>query len=407
MFLKIHRNFFYFMLYWNRICANLEETGWISAGLLTEKVNAEREENDMKKTMTMLLACAITAASLAGCSGADKTQTAAEKETVEETTAAETAAETASEKETSEAVKPDSATEPLRVGSLKGPTTIGLVSLMDKASNGESEGAYEFTMAADASELAAQVVSGDLDIALVPANLASVLYQKTKQGIEVIDINTLGVLYVVASDDSISTMEDLKGKTVYMTGKGTTPEFAMNYLLAENGLGSGDVTMEFKSEAAEVASILKEDPSAIGVLPQPFASAACMQNPELKTVMDLTEQWDLLNKEGNSRMITGVTIVRTGFLEEHEAAVEQFLKDHAESAEYTSAEPEKAAQLVADIGIVEKAAMAQKAMPLCNIVCITGEEMKQALSGYLEVLSGQDAKSIGGTLPGDDFYYLP
>ena len=147
------------MLYWNRICANLEETGWISAGLLTEKMNAEREENDMKKTMTMLLACAITAASLAGCSGADKTQTAAEKETVEETTAAETAAETASEKETSEAVKPDSATEPLRVGSLKGPTTIGLVSLMDKASNGESEGAYEFTMAADASELAAQVVS--------------------------------------------------------------------------------------------------------------------------------------------------------------------------------------------------------------------------------------------------------
>jgi len=192
-----------------------------------------------------------------------------------------------------------------------------------------------------------------------------------------------------------------------MTGKGTTPEFAMNYLLAENGLGSGDVTMEFKSEAAEVASILKEDPSAIGVLPQPFASAACMQNPELKTVMDLTEQWDLLNKEGNSRMVTGVTIVRTGFLEEHEAAVERFLKDHAESAEYTSAEPEKAAQLVADIGIVEKAAMAQKAMPLCNIVCITGEEMKQALSGYLEVLSGQDAKSIGGTLPGDDFYYLP
>ena len=123
--------------------------------------------------------------------------------------------------------------------------------------------------------------------------------------------------------------------------------------------------------------------------------------------MDLTEQWDLLNKEGNSRMVTGVTIVRTGFLEEHEAAVEQFLKDHAESAEYTSAEPEKAAQLVADIGIVEKAAMAQKAMPLCNIVCITGEEMKQALSGYLEVLSGQNAKSIGGTLPGDDFYYLP
>lgn len=299
-------------------------------------------------------------------------------------------------------------TEPsVRVGSLKGPTSMGLAYLMEAAKNGETDSAYEFTMAGKADELVGNIANGSLDIALVPANVASVLYNKTQGQVKVIDINTLGVLYVVASDDSISSMADLKGKTVYMTGKGTTPEFAMNYLLAENGLGSGDVTMEFKSEAAEVASILKEDATAIGVLPQPFATAACMQNPELKTVMDLTEQWDLLNKEGKSRMVTGVTIVRTGFLEENEAAVEQFLKDHAESTQYTSAEPEKAAELVAGLGIVEKAPMAQKAMPLCNIVCITGEEMKQALSGYLEVLSDQDAKSIGGTLPGDDFYYLP
>lgn len=332
----------------------------------------------------------------------EETEHSEAESTEAENTGAETGSETVSEEK-----KEDSGAAAVRVGSLKGPTSMGLAYLMETAENGETANTYEFTMAGKADELVGNIANGSLDIALVPANVASVLYNKTQGQVKVIDINTLGVLYVVASDDSISKMEDLKGKTVYMTGKGTTPEFAMNYLLAENGLGSGEVTMEFKSEAAEVASILREDPSAIGVLPQPFASAACMQNPELKTVMDLTEQWDLLNKEGNSRMVTGVTIVRTGFLEEHEAAVEQFLKDHAESAEYTSAEPEKAAQLVADIGIVEKAAMAQKAMPLCNIVCITGEEMKQALSGYLEVLSGQDAKSIGGTLPGDDFYYLP
>lgn len=332
----------------------------------------------------------------------EETEHSEAESTEAESTGAETGSEAVSEEE-----KEGSGAAAVRVGSLKGPTSMGLAYLMETAKNGEIANTYEFTMAGKADELVGNIANGSLDIALVPANVASVLYNKTQGQVKVIDINTLGVLYVVASDDSISTMEDLKGKTVYMTGKGTTPEFAMNYLLAENGLGSGDVTMEFKSEAAEVASILKEDPSAIGVLPQPFASAACMQNPELKTVMDLTEQWDLLNKEGKSRMVTGVTIVRTGFLEEHEAAVERFLKDHAESAEYTSAEPEKAAQLVADIGIVEKAAMAQKAMPLCNIVCITGEEMKQALSGYLEVLSGQDAKSIGGTLPGDDFYYLP
>lgn len=375
----------------------------------------------MKKQISVLTAL-LTAAAFAvtGCGASSgnaapsASSKAASQEVSEETKHSEaettkaenTGAETGSET-VSEEAKEDSGAAAVRVGSLKGPTSMGLAYLMETAKNGETANTYEFTMAGKADELVGNIANGSLDIALVPANVASVLYNKTQGQVKVIDINTLGVLYVVASDDSISTMEDLKGKTVYMTGKGTTPEFAMNYLLAENGLGSGDVTMEFKSEAAEVASILKEDPSAIGVLPQPFASAACMQNPELKTVMDLTEQWDLLNKEGNSRMVTGVTIVRTGFLEEHEAAVERFLKDHAESAEYTSAEPEKAAQLVADIGIVEKAAMAQKAMPLCNIVCITGEEMKQALSGYLEVLSGQDAKSIGGTLPGDDFYYLP
>lgn len=375
----------------------------------------------MKKQISVLTAL-LTAAAFAvtgcGASGDNAAPSASSKAASQEvpeetehseaesTEAENTGAETGSEA-VSEEEKEGSGAAAVRVGSLKGPTSMGLAYLMETAKNGETANTYEFIMAGKADELVGNIANGSLDIALVPANVASVLYNKTQGQVKVIDINTLGVLYVVASDDSISTMEDLKGKTVYMTGKGTTPEFAMNYLLAENGLGSGDVTMEFKSEAAEVASILKEDPSAIGVLPQPFASAACMQNPELKTVMDLTEQWDLLNKEGKSRMVTGVTIVRTGFLEEHEAAVERFLKDHAESAEYTSAEPEKAAQLVADIGIVEKAAMAQKAMPLCNIVCITGEEMKQALSGYLEVLSGQDAKSIGGTLPGDDFYYLP
>ena len=381
----------------------------------------QRGECTVKKQISVLTAL-LTAAAFAvtGCSASgdnaapSASSKAASQEVPEETEHSEaesteaenTGAETGSEA-VSEEEKEGSGASAVRVGSLKGPTSMGLAYLMETAKNGETANTYEFTRAGKADELVGNIANGSLDIALVPANVASVLYNKTQGQVKVIDINTLGVLYVVASDDSISTMEDLKGKTVYMTGKGTTPEFAMNYLLAENGLGSGDVTMEFKSEAAEVASILKEDPSAIGVLPQPFASAACLQNPELKTVMDLTEQWDLLNKEGNSRMVTGVTIVRTGFLEEHEAAVEQFLKDHAESAEYTSAEPEKAAQLVADIGIVEKAAMAQKAMPLCNIVCITGEEMKQALSGYLEVLSGQDAKSIGGTLPGDDFYYLP
>lgn len=295
----------------------------------------------------------------------------------------------------------------IRVGSLKGPTSMGLVSLMDKAAKGETSNVYEFTMTGKADELVGKIANGDLDIALVPANVASVLYAKTQGNVTVLDINTLGVLYVVASDDSITSMADLKGRTIYMTGKGTTPEYVMNYLLKENGLGSGDVDLQFKSEATEVASILKQDSSAIGVLPQPFATAACIQNEDLKTVLDLTEQWDMLNKDSGSMLVTGVTLVRSDFLRENRSPIEDFLKDHAESTLFTSGHPEEAAALIAAQGIVEKAPIAQKALPYCNIVCITGQEMKDALSGYLSILMEQDAKSIGGQMPGDDFYYMP
>lgn len=295
----------------------------------------------------------------------------------------------------------------IRVGSLKGPTSMGLVSLMDKSAKGQTSNVYEFTMAGKADELVGKIASGDLDIALVPANVASVLYNKTQGNVTVLDINTLGVLYVVASDDSITSMADLKGRTIYMTGKGTTPEYVMNYLLKENGLTSDQVTLEFKSEATEVASILKEDSTAIGVLPQPFATAACIQNPELKTVLDLTEQWNQLNQDTGSMLVTGVTLVRSDFLRENRSPVADFLKDHQDSALYAAEHEEEAAQLIVEQGIVEKAPIAQKALPYCNIVCLTGQEMKDALSGYLSTLNEQDPKSIGGQMPGDDFYYMP
>ena len=295
----------------------------------------------------------------------------------------------------------------IRVGSLKGPTSMGLVSLMDKAARGETSNVYEFTMAGKADELVGKIANGDLDIALLPANVASVLYAKTQGNVTVLDINTLGVLYVVASDDSISSMADLKGRTIYMTGKGTTPEYVVNYLLKENGLSTSDVDLQFKSEATEVASLLKEDSSAIGVLPQPFATAACIQNPDLKTVLDLTEQWNLLNKDTGSMLVTGVTLVRSDFLRENQAPVAEFLEEHAQSALFATEHVEEAAELIAAQGIVEKAPIAQKALPYCNIVCLTGQEMKDALSGYLSTLMEQDPKSIGGQLPGDDFYYMP
>ena len=340
----------------------------------------------MKKMIALGMA-AIMCLSMTACS----VSTSYKNETTAAATeAAETTAEAASTKGASdEAV--------LHIGSLKGPTTMGLVSLMDKASKGESEGSYDFTMVTDASELAAQMVSGDLDIALVPANLASILYQKTKQGVEVIDINTLGVLYVAAADDSIQSIADLKGKTLYMTGKGTTPDYVLQYLLSANGMTSDDLTIEYKSEAAEVAAVLKEQTDAIGLLPQPFVTVAMAQNENLKMVLNLTEEWEKLGVD--SSMVTGVAVIRKDVADANPGAVKNFLEEYKSSVDWVNANAADAAALIENYDIV-KAAVAEKAIPACHIVCTTGKDMKSELSGYLSVLAEQNPAAVGGRLTG-------
>ena len=307
---------------------------------------------------------------------------------------AETPAETPAEEPVEEAVT-------VRVGSLKGPTSLGLLNMMDRAERNETEGTYEFNIVTAADEMAANVVQGNVDIALVPANLASVLYKKTEGKVTVIDINTLGVLYCVSADDSITGVKDLAGKTVVTTGQGTTPEFSLRYLLKEYGVE--DCNIEFKSEATEVIIALQQDPSLIAVLPQPFATAAQIKNETLKANFALGDAWDELNN--GSRMVTGVTIVRNDFLAEHPGAVNKFLHDHFGSVD-ASKDVDATAELAVKYGIVEAAPVAKKALPSCALVCLTGEEMKTALSGYLQVLFDADPASVGGALPEDGFYYV-
>lgn len=378
----------------------------------------------MKKIFPVMLAAALGLSLLSGCasSGTDAASSAAETtaaETAAETEAAETAApETTSESSSKEtaAEETDSAEASaapaeetvVRVGGLKGPTTMGLVKLMQDAENGEAQNAYEFTMVTAADELTAMVAGDQVDIALLPANVASVLYHKTNQNVSVIDINTLGVLYLVSGDTSITSLDQLAGKTVYLTGKGTTPDYVFNYLLSSAGLSAEDVTLDFRSEATEVAAILAENPEAVGLLPQPFVTVALSQNDALSIIMDLTEEWDKLQAEdSNSRLVTGVTIVNNDFLSSHPDMVDAFLEEHEASALYTDNHPAEAAELIAAAGIVAKAPIAEQALPYCNITCITGEDMKEALSGYLEVLYEQAPESVGGSLPDDAFYYIP
>ena len=295
----------------------------------------------------------------------------------------------------------------VRIGGLKGPTSMGLVFLQEQAENGQAKQAYEFTMAAGADELLPLMIKGELDIALIPANVASVLYGKTEGGISVLNINTLGVLYMVSGDDSIDSMESLRGRTIYLTGKGTTPDYVLQYLLTSNGIDVSECTLEYRSEATEVAVLLAEQPQAIGLLPQPFVTVACAQNDQLKVVLDMNEQWNLVQGEGGSSMVTGVTVVRNDFLQEHPEAVANFMTEHAASVQAIQEDPDKGAELVVATGIIAKEPIARKAIPQCNITCIDGENMRQALSGYLQVLYDLDPQAVGGALPEESFYYIP
>lgn len=293
----------------------------------------------------------------------------------------------------------------VRIASLKGPTSMGLVKLMQDAESGDTQNDYTFQIEGTADAITPLLVRGDLDVAMVPCNLASVLINKTEGALKIAAINTLGVLYVLENGETIQSVADLKGKTIYSTGQGTTPEYALNYVLAGNGLNpEADVDIEFKTESTEVASAMLNDQAAIAVLPQPYVTGVLAQNADVRVALSLTEEWD---KIGNgSAMITGVALVRTDFLEKNPDALDLFLEEYRNSTVYVNEHPAEAGEWIAEIGITASAAVAEKAIPQCNIVCITGQEMVQKASGYLTALYEQNPQSVGGKLPDETYFYI-
>ena len=290
-------------------------------------------------------------------------------------------------------------TESLRVGALKGPTAMGMVYMMS------DDGVNQYTLAGSADELTPKLIKGELDIACVPANLAAVLYNKTEGQIVTLAVNTLGVLYIVENGgESVRSMADLKGKTIVAAGKGSTPEFGLRYLLEQNGLDPDkDVTVDWKSEHAECVAALAAGTADLALLPQPFVTVAQGKLENLRTALDLTAEWDAL--DNGSAMITGVAVVRRDLAEERPELVEKFLAEYAVSVDWVNENTAEAAELVAQNGIIESPAIAERALPHCNIVCLTGQEMYEKLSGYLQVLAEAAPESVGGALPRDDFYY--
>ena len=290
--------------------------------------------------------------------------------------------------------------EAIQVGALTGPTAMGMVKLLE-----DGKEVYEPTILGAADELVPLILQGQVDIASVPANLAATLYNKTEGGITVLAVNVLGVLYIGEyNTENLNTLADLKGQTIYATGKGSTPEYFLRYVLSQNGIDPDkDVTIEWKSEPSEVVALLNAEQQGIAMLPQPYVTAAASQLGEgFRVALSLSDQWAAL--DNGTLCTTAVVMARSEFVAENPEAAEAFLGELEASVAWVNENVADAAQLCEDYGII-KAPVAQKAIPQCNLVCLTGAEMKEALSGCLGVIFDQNPKAVGGQLPGDDFYH--
>lgn len=365
----------------------------------------------MKRKITALLLSLVLAAAMTGCGGPDSSassssQASSGTEGSPASSAASSAPEASEEASSQPSSEPAASGEPIQVAALKGPTAMGLVKLMD---DNDSSGApsYDFSIYASPDEITPKLVQGELDLAAVPANLASVLYNKTQGKIQVLAVNTLGVLYLVESGDSVSTVEDLRGRTIFASGKGSTPEYALNYMLSQNGIDpEKDVSIEWRSEHSECVAALASTENAVAMLPQPFATTALTKNESIRIALDMTEEWEKLAQENGAptTLITGVAVARADFVQQNPDAVKKFLEEYSGSVKYVTEHNDEAAELVGKYGIVT-AEVAKQALPQCNITFLSGSDMKDKLSSYLSVLLEQNPQAVGGKLPGDDFYY--
>ena len=350
----------------------------------------------MKRLSLLVLAC-LFVLMVAGCGKNETTPAATSTPTPTEAATGEpTEAVTETPTPTPEPVD-------INVAVLKGPTAIGMVRLMSSAENGAAKNNYHFTVAGTADEITASIIKGDIPVAAVPCNLAATLYNKTKGGVTVCAVNTLGVLYILDTGDSVQTLADLKGKTIYATGAGTTPEYTLRHLLSKAGIDPDkDVTITFVSEASEAAAkIAASDEEVIAMLPQPYVTIAKSKKEGTRVAIDITAEWEKVTGE---TLVTGVIVANTAWLKENDAAFRTFLAEYKDSTAFATEHVDEAAELVEHFDIF-KAAIAKQAIPQCNIVCYTGDEMKKAVSDYLKVLFDANPKAVGGALPGDDFYY--
>lgn len=290
--------------------------------------------------------------------------------------------------------------EPVNITMLKGPTGIGAVKLMEESEKNETDGNYNINVSAAADDAMAKIISGEVDIAAVPTNTAPLIYNKTNGNIEVLAVNTLGVLYIVENGDSIHTIEDLEGKTIYSSGQGAVPEYVLNYLLEKNNVEN--VNIVYMTEHAEVAAALADGRADIALLPEPNVTAVMMKNSEIRIAVDVNDEW---KKTNGSELAMGCIVAGKQFIDENKEAVDKFLKEYSESIDYVNNNVPEAAELVEKYGIMASSDAAVKAIPNCNIVYKEKDEMKTMLEAFYDVLYKANPKSVGGEIPDTELYY--
>ena len=290
--------------------------------------------------------------------------------------------------------------EPVNITMLKGPTGIGAVKLMEESEKNETDGNYNINVSAAADDAMAKIISGEVDIAAVPTNIAPLIYNKTNGNIEVLAVNTLGVLYIVENGDSIHTIEDLEGKTIYSSGQGAVPEYVLNYLLEKNNVEN--VNIVYMTEHAEVAAALADGRADIALLPEPNVTAVIMKDSEIKIAVDINDEW---KKTNGSELAMGCIVAGKEFIDENKEAVDIFLKEYSESIDYVNNNVSEAAELVEKYGIMASSDAAVKAIPNCNIVYKEKDEMKTMLESFYDLLYKANPKSVGGEIPDTELYY--
>ena len=295
----------------------------------------------------------------------------------------------------------------IRVAAIKGPPAMGLVKLFADNEEGKTLNKYDTKIVNTPDEIAALVGKGEVDIASIPSNLASVLYNKTGGKIQTASIIAFGILYIVENGgETVKSVKDLKGKTIYLNSKGSTPEVVLNYVLKGNGLEPGkDVKLEFKSEAAEVVSAISNDPKGIALLPQPFVTVAQAKNPNLRVAFALADEWDKVPGTKKGSQVAGVIAFNKEFAEKNPEKVANFLKEYEQSVKYLNENVDEGAKLLGKYNIIPEP-RAKKAIPATKVTFVAGEEMKEKISEYLRILHEGNPKIIGGKIPGDDFYYI-